>query len=319
MTEIDERPVIETDEPLQEYGIFTEETADLAEGALLSREDFRQAQIELFDVHPRDTIFLQTAVSAIELQVGLRMRNTSPWAKDDDNKTVDYIHHRRPSQPDWLIDARVADRVLRDCRYAINELTGYRSLNRSRYPFGEDDDSKKAKIEVLQHVIAAKGITDTMTMEEFEMPVRLSGETFMSPRWTKDVIAADPRLLTVEDFCKYDRRQDKERAVKVFSSLGQLLLDESQAATKRRHDCARSCLRYIWNRGYGDPGVLSIGTLAAQEALLTTAPEDFAFEIDKRAFEIGQKTVNSAIAAMPESWWVDGRLVPPRHEGEFDF
>lgn len=314
------------DEQLQQFGIYTTESVP-ANDLALTRQDFRDAQQAELDVYPTDETFRLTLLAAIERGTGLVFNGYLGDRALEADAIQRYVNERRPSQPDFVIGAQAATDVLSAVRYR-------ESIFHNSARFGMN----KARVTVLRAALARAGVNGVITMEEFEQPLRLSGDVFISPPWRRKELAGDPYMVSWDDFERriYRNRNNDSLVNNVFLYLGRELLDASRATSEDTHDYAQTFLEgYRWVDGA--PGVLSYDLPAAYGAVfdkwqaINRAGEDLPFyQPDKWGDEAGRarnrlqaeqqlRIAQVAISErLPHSWVrAGGRIVPPPRE--FDF
>lgn len=239
---------ITDDKQLEAFGVFNTDSNIAGRGTFLSRQGFRDAQRYELDRYPSDEVFQLTVISMIERGVGSKLRTLS----DGTLQATSYINARRPSQPDFLIDPDIAADVLSTSRYKVNSLADGNRL-------GMDRD----RLSILRITLARAGL-EAISMEEFEQPLRLSGDVFMSPPWQKKVLERDPFMLVLGNFNRHVRRLriDGWFANTAFRYMGRELIDASRAHSLDSHKVADE---YFQGNQYIDSaaGLFSLDSVAA--------------------------------------------------------
>ena len=310
---------ITNDKQLQAFGIFTTDSGRVGQDSLLSRQDFRDTQQEELDEYSTDEVFRLTIASMIERGAGVDL--STGWATP---QAALYIHGRRPSQPDFLIDPGKANEAFLASRHRVNSLADGNRL-------GMDYD----RLSVLRGTLARAGFA-VITMKEFEQPLRLSGDVYMSPPWQKRALERDPFMLTIGDFTRHMRklRVNKGLAHTAFRYVGRELLDDSRADAVDSHETATE---YLHGNTYIDyaAGLFSLDSVAAfrlvfqQWHKLVQSGKELPFEseLDNRYSEWGTERDNIVQLAqlaisdrIPHAWFNRaGKLTPPSREEDFDF
>lgn len=315
---------ITDDEDLRQYGIYTQEHTQLPDN-VLSRQMFWDTQQYDLDVYPDNQTFLLTFLAAIELGSGIDMQRM--YGKTP--QPVKYVQARRPSQPDFLIDPDVANEVLNISRYRRNSLAD----DYVRYGMNRHN------LYTLQGALMRAGLRDVITMAELEIPLCLSGGVYISPPWNREVIATNPRMLTLPDFgrhaLKYRSVEDIEHMA--FMQVGFYLLDSTENPSDDKHAFAGE----FFKRGYADSavGVLSLDTVRAHhvvfkewEELLdkggglphrnnssagSSTKDSWWERISPKVVELARLVVSEKI---PHSWYNrEGEIKPPPSEEDFEF
>lgn len=315
---------ITDDSQLEQFGIFTTESHQPDQGVFLSRQDFRDVQQDELDVYPTDEAFLLTLLATIERGSGQSMR---PGWSDSAKHSRMYVQNKRPSQPDFLIDPHKANGVFLASRYWDSSLVDSRMLGMNR-----------PRLATLRGALARVGIDGLMTMEEFEQPLRLSGDIFITPPWCEEMLGQDPHMLTFGDFKSWSRsmRIDEDLAHAAFRYIARELLDDGRADSAETHEFAHE---YFGRMRYIDSaiGLLTLDVVAAYRVVFEQwrsqmeAGKELPFEgsADEQEYyvkrpkeleklvKLAQKTLSEKVS---HNWFNrDGKFRPPRREPDFEF
>lgn len=306
---------IADDEQLQTYGIFTTESAQ-ADSLFLSRQDFQTVQRDIYDTYPTDDIFILTILSTIERSTGL---NRQPY-RSAYQQPAAYIRARRPSQPDFLINAESAKNVWLDSRYknlSINDSSR--------------TEVNKRRAHVLRSALAKTALTDLVSMENYERPLRLSGDVFMTPSWRKKALAKDAFMITLADFTKHKikPRVDEALVHNIFRKLGIELLGNEGT------DSAEFAKGFLHSERWvdGAAGIFSLHLPTAYRVVM----KEWSAELDAgripAVFDVQDdnwlydkipaciRLAQIAVAAKTPREWFNrkGELVPPKKVDEYMF
>lgn len=294
--------VIRNDQELVGAGIYTAETIPADVTQFLTRQDFRDAQIEALDTYPTDATFYTVLFAAIEHNTGTSIRH---WS---DRALKRLITDRRHSQPDFIVPTSTVATLFDQNRYDINTLCD-----------SFDPEINRRASLVVQRAISASGYP-VLSIEEYEQPLAISGHTAVSPAWKLPDLRHDPFTVTAADFEQSaGRSEDNKRMARwAFAVIAQMLLDDNDVHHPQAHTLAKQKLSYLAQ----DRLAFSFDTSAAyallqqrettQERIAqsdTSAPPEQQYEI----------AIRSVMNKIPAGWFMNNRFVPPRRESEMDF